>query len=446
MHSQLARLPSYFKYLTSLIIALASLWFFILPGITASWYIATDKGLNSSADSAFLWNRHPAISKQYAKYCRERIDSEVAASLTVDQLEATEWPLFGSVFYLWATENMQSSWEKNPSLSNQAPAIYAREAIDAAKDLVLDPNHAKWVIDHYGKDQYLEHDNVFYRMLCMQAIISHHNLTGETKHLPFLRDQVSKFTAELEASPHGLLDDYPHQCYPTDVLAAIDAIKRADPILGSDHSEFIKRAQRGFTGKLAAPNGLPAYSANKNTGYRLDDSRGCSNSYMTTAAFTLWPTKAAQWYQTYRKDYWQAGWFASGFREFPHDQGYDYYHDIDSGPVLHGLGTAATAFGMGAARANGDYGTAGSLAYQMIAASWPLPNGQLKFPQLFSKPEHSRHLGEVGILYQLSHTPPANMNYNQTSKTSWSVYAMLAGYFILGVPLLYISWRLIRKK
>lgn len=79
-------------------------------------------------------------------------------------------------------------------------------------------------------------------MLVMSAIISQHRLTGETSHLPLLREQVESLAAELDAAPSGLLDDYPGQCFPTDVVAALAAIKRADPT--SRHRHRSKAARK----------------------------------------------------------------------------------------------------------------------------------------------------------------------------------------------------------
>jgi len=70
--------------------------------------------------------------------------------------------MFGSVFYLAATENLQAAWERDHGLSAVAPAVYARRTIDAAVDLILDPVHHTWVRTHWGPD-YLHRENVFFR-------------------------------------------------------------------------------------------------------------------------------------------------------------------------------------------------------------------------------------------------------------------------------------------
>jgi len=106
-----------------------------------------------------------------------------AAKLDKRLVAATEWPLFGSVFYLWSVESLQAAWERDRSLAITAPAEYARSAIQAAAALVIDPHHAAWVKKHWG-DDYLHRENVFYRMLVIAALTSEAQLLGETRPSP----------------------------------------------------------------------------------------------------------------------------------------------------------------------------------------------------------------------------------------------------------------------
>jgi len=188
-----------------------------------------------------------------------------AETLSTADIAGTEWPLFGSVFYLLATEALQKDWEAHPA--GVAPKVYAREAIDVAAALVTDPGQAGWVKKHYGA-KYLHEQDCFYRMLLICAATSHARLTGSSEHLALLRDQVETLSAEIDRSSAGLLEDYPDECYPGDVVSAIAAIKRADAVLGRDHSVFCSRALRAFSGeRLARGTQLPPYFADSSNGH-----------------------------------------------------------------------------------------------------------------------------------------------------------------------------------
>ncbi|MEO8351363.1 MAG: hypothetical protein ABI680_06500, partial [Chthoniobacteraceae bacterium] len=156
-------------------------------------------GISRTAVSLFQ-----SITPRYVAWARERVTSGRAAKLSVTNISGTEWPLFGCVFYLRSVVALQDAWDKDPTLMRERPADFAREAIEATTQLVIDPNHAQWVQEWWGKD-YLTRENVFYRMLIIEALTAHARLTGEQTLLPMLRSQVNGMAAELEQSPWGLL-------------------------------------------------------------------------------------------------------------------------------------------------------------------------------------------------------------------------------------------------
>lgn len=379
------------------------LYVFIVPaGIIVS--NLRDPGLAGDSVPRFVFRWHRALSPRYARWAQRRVASGAAGKLTTANIAGTEWPLFGSVFYLWATEAMQEAFEADPSLAPAAPKDYAREAIAAAAALVADPNHAGWVKQHWG-ERYLEKENLFYRMLLISALTSHQKLLGDATYETLLRRQVESLAAELDASPHGLLDDYPGQCYPVDIVPAIAAIRRAGAVLGTDHTEFAARAIRGFQGtRLDEHTGLPAYVVSSVTGQAQGSARGVGLSFMLIWAPELWPETAQQWYRVYRDQFWQEGrWFA-GFREYPRDidVGWFAMNDVDAGPVIGGYGMAASAFGVGAVRAMGDVDRARRLAAEGLVAAWPLPSGTLLVPRLLSNFSDAPYLGEAATLFALT--------------------------------------------
>lgn len=387
---------------TAIAVAL-SLYLFIVPAAMVVRDLG-DPGLRGQdvPRCAFRWHR--ALSPRYETWARQRLASGTTAELTTEDIAGTEWPLFGSVFYLWATEALEEEATEHPNLCSVPPSHYARGAIEAAAALVADPNHAGWVKQHWGEG-YLEKENLFYRMLLISALTSYQKLLGDAKYEELLQGQVESLAKELDSSPHGLLDDYPGQCYPVDIVPAIAAIRRADAVLGTDHSEFAARAIRGFQDeRLDRHTGLPAYVVDSRTGRAEDSARGVGLSFMLIWAPELWPRTAEDWYAAYERQFWQQGrWFA-GFREFPRDieVGWFNMNDVDAGPIIGGYGVAASAFGVGAARAMGRTEQAYKLAAQAILASWPLPDGTLLVPRVLSNVSDAPYLGEAATLFALT--------------------------------------------
>jgi len=426
------------------IVILVAFFFFLIPGIIVIHQLS-DPAIRSPGIPQIAWKLHQNLSPQFEQWATGRVISTRAAQLSTNDISGTEWPLFGAVFYLWATESLQQEWDQGHTPGTIAPKVYARDAIAAAAELVVDPAQANWVKIHWGNN-YLKTQNVFYRMLVISALTSHARLTGSTEHLRLLRDQVESLSAELDASPHGLLDDYPGQCYPGDVLTAIAMIHRADFLLGTDHSAFIRRAIRGFQGKALDSRGLVPYFAYATAGEPSDTSRGCDNSYVCLFSPEIWPEQARQWYDLYAENFWQEKWTCAGFREFPKDEpGNNWYCDVDSGLVLEGFGCAACAFGVGAARVNGHFEQAYPLTAEMLATSWPLPSGTCLLPRLFSNAADAPYLGEAGILFNLTRLPAKGTPIHTGGAMPKFVVIFLALQLGFGLLLLIASVRSLRQ-
>lgn len=420
----------------NMVVAIAlSLFFFLIPAGIVVRELA-DSNIRSAGIPQAAWEIHRSLSPKFEEWANHRLDSDRAIELSTEDISGTEWPLFGSVFYLWATESLQEAWEKDHAISKVAPNVYAKGAIEAATRLVIDPKQANWVKVHWGNN-YLTNENVFYRMLIISALTCHARLTGEKQYLPLLRGQVDSLSAELDASPHGLLDDYPGQCYPGDVLTAIAMIHRADGVLGTDHSAFVNRAIRGFQDKALDSRGLVPYMADASPGIPIGPSRGCDDSYVSLFAPGIWPDQARKWYDLYSKYYWQERWGCAGFREFPKDlPSNDWYLDVDSGLVLKGFGCAACAFGVGAARVNGHFEQAYPLTAEMLVTSWPLPNGTRLLPRLLSNAADAPYLGEAAILFNLTRLPAEGVPVKTGGSLPGFVLVFLALQVGFGLALL----------
>jgi len=426
------------KYVNSGIIVFSALYFFIIPGIMTIHDLC-DPGIRQNKIPDFAYSIHRDLSPKYAEWAQKRLETECARDLSTADISGTEWPLFGSVFFLWATESLQQAWEENHSLSRIPPREYASDAIDAAVEIITDPVHASWVKVHWG-DNYLNRENVFYRMLLMAGITAHYNLTGKTTHLPLLRKLVKRFKEELENSPYGLMDDYPHECYPGDVLTAVACVRRTAAVLNMNNTSFVTRALRGFTGKLLDSRHLPPYAADSKNGVPEGPSRGCSNSYVCLFSPELWPAQASEWYDLYKRYFWQEGLLIKGFREFPKDlSGNEWYMDVDSGPVIGGYGIAASAFGVGAARSNGRFDHAYPLTAEMIAFNWRLPHGTLLLPRLLSNSTDAPYLGEAAILFNVTRRAIASNSIREGGSIPGIVYIVVILFFCTGFLLAFIS-------
>ena len=122
-------------YGNAAVLVLLALYLFLVPaGIMM--VDLHDPGLRTGEIPGFAFRWHRSLSPRYERWAQERVESGAAAELNMYDISGTEWPVFGSVFYLWATEELQAAWEADPSLAPTAPKEYARGAIEAAAALV----------------------------------------------------------------------------------------------------------------------------------------------------------------------------------------------------------------------------------------------------------------------------------------------------------------------
>lgn len=422
-----------------ILILLFALAFVFYPFGKTSWYLVSDKGLRSAGPSNYAFNLHASLSRRLRGYVDERIKSGVAETLNISQITATESPLYGAFFYLVATDNLQTLWEKDRSLAKRAPKDTGAEAIQACARIILDPGHAHWVKSYWG-ESYLKDPNCFYRYLLVGSLAAHHRLTGKTDHLALLQEVADDLAADIDASPSGLIDDYPGQCFPADVLAAITMIQRADPQRREWAKKAFHRLMENFPGEL------PPYTAIRESGAASSPSRGCTNGFFFSYARSLDPALADDLYGKLVDQFWQVGRLAAGWREFPRGSKHpESYFDPDSGPVIWGFGTGATGLGIGTARIHGDHLRAGMLGAEMIAGSFPMPDGSLLLPRLVSDLEHAPHFAETAILHQLSlsgDTAPAS----RSAPLTGAVWLILGLELLFGVLLLRLAKHLISPR
>src|ERR1043166_5551253 len=131
-------------YINSALIVGLAAFFFVYPSIRAALDIF-DPALRQPGIPKAAWRLYRSLTPRYARWAKERIAQGRAEGLSTNDISGTEWPLFGSVFYLWGIENLQNAWESGDHAGRVEPKALAREAVIAASELVIAPSQASWV-------------------------------------------------------------------------------------------------------------------------------------------------------------------------------------------------------------------------------------------------------------------------------------------------------------
>jgi hypothetical protein len=113
------------QYGNAMIFSALALFFFILPGFILIHDLADPK-ISGPGIPAVAWCVHRALTPRYEKWARDRVASCKASHLALHDVPSTEWPMFGSVFYLAATENLQDAWENDHARAGRASRVCAQ--------------------------------------------------------------------------------------------------------------------------------------------------------------------------------------------------------------------------------------------------------------------------------------------------------------------------------
>ena len=176
-----------------------------------------------------------------------------------------------------------------------------------------------------------------------------------------LHDRVSlllrRALTELSGRP---LASYPAYTWYFDTIMALLSIKLYDRAHGlaqtgplvDQHFEWLQSHATDIgTGlPVAYKGGLP---------------RGCDLSIQICLLQQLDSRTAQRVYADYVRHHWVNFGFIAGFSEWPKWKGRASMGDIDSGPLILGIGPTATGVGVGAAKAVGDAKRLGTLARQL---------------------------------------------------------------------------------
>ena len=229
--------------------------------------------------------------------------------------------------------------QEDPGLANAARAcvrICAKLAHGTRPAATKGPRHGLW-LSHYnlilGAADRLGPclDATIHRELA--TALAQGSLRDPHFHMPSFPDLPFRWPADQTATLAGLhrYDRAHHESLavqPTLKWIAFMKEKGMDTALGLPVSEVTGKAKHAR------------------------EPRGCALSWQTRYLREFAPDLATAWWRNYRKHFLWDRLLVVGFREWP--PGREHPADMDSGPIVHGIGTAASALAIGAARSIGE--------------------------------------------------------------------------------------------
>ena len=210
---------------------------------------------------------------------------------------------------------------------------------------------------------------------------------------PLLQERVDFMLARMQKGPVLSAESYPDECWMFDNVAALAAIRMADHLDGSDHSEFIRRWLAMAKQKLVDPRTGILISSYTVAGEPLDGPEGSSLWLVAHCLRLLDEDFARDQYTRARKELRRE---VAGFgwsREWP--ASWKGQVDVDSGPIVPVFDISPGASGMEFIGAStfADNQYLASLATTLDFSGFPSRHGgRLKYCA-------SNQVGDAALLY-----------------------------------------------
>lgn len=249
----------------------------------------------------------------------------------------------------------------------------------------------------------------------------------DAKEVEFFKAQCAKIAAALRRQVYP--ESYYGSAWPADVVVCVAALALHDKLYADTYRARISTWWQRVHQNLD-PLGLIPHSANPRTGKPLEPARGSSQSLIQS--FLPEIIAADHGFDSYRNAFSDNRFGLHGIREYPagkHGAG-----DIDSGPVVFGMGGAATIVGMRAMQAHHLSTEYTALRNCVEALAFPV-NIQGRKKYLLGK----LPIADVFITWAPGAVPVNNTDKDQGWRTRFQIVSVVTG--ILIVVSLILMWR-----
>ncbi|MBK7691772.1 MAG: hypothetical protein IPJ31_11865 [Bacteroidetes bacterium] len=325
-----------------------------------------------------------------------------------------------------------AGFDSTPSFTNKA----LNEALFAYGE--LNSNRAKNFFDEQLKPEY----GIFYmgwkNYLLSKVLQIDTNFEQFTHYKSVFSAQCQAISMALSQSSTPFLESYKNQTWPADMFAAMASLKNYDKLFGPTYeleiAEWIKKVRT----RLDPRTNLIPHRVESDNGRVIEGSRGSSISLIIRLLAEIDSIFAREQFQLYKSIFVTTTFGLPSVREYP--TGQNGKGDIDSGPVICGIGFSGTIVSIGSFSMIGDFESAQRQYNTINAFGFATSFGKEKKYVFGLLP-----IADAFIAWGRA-TDLKNMNKSQSHFKLWGVLFHLFTLLILTILwLLYFSKVIISK-
>jgi hypothetical protein len=152
--------------------------------------------------------------------------------------------------------------------------------------------------------------------------------------------QCEQIATALQKSNTPFLETYKEASWPADMCVAMASISHHDKNFEPKYKNLIADWVAKVKAKLDPKTQMIPHRVDSESGETIEGARGCSTSLTLRLMAEIDPAFALEQYKLYKEKFVSTALGLPSIREYP--KGQSGYGDIDSGPVILGVGFAGT--------------------------------------------------------------------------------------------------------
>lgn len=194
--------------------------------------------------------------------------------------------------------------------------------------------------------------------------------------IDLFKDNCNRISIALNESKTPYLETYPDECWPADVTLCLASLAVHDRIFDKKYdaikTEWVEKVKLKLD-----KNGLIPHAVDAVDGKVLIEARGSSQSLILSFLPEIDSVFSNQQFSVFKKLFVESRLGLNAIREYP--KGTNDYGDIDSGPVIWGIGTASTIVAQKASIKNNDFELALEIQNGIEAIGFPVNKDGKKY-------------------------------------------------------------------
>lgn len=284
-----------------------------------------------------------------------------------------EWPFMATCFFAYACANLAKC---DPLIRDEA-LEHMRWSIEALQT----PRLTGFITNHFGPPFAKKNlrASPFVHGHFLNVVVRYREVSGDERFDGLAHRVASALSKAYEKDDQGVLASYSDMWWLSENFVALSALARYDRVFDRNTarvtSKFLSSVRAHYTDKAT---GLFATCVFPKTRVSLQGPRGISVMYGLHFLKDFSEDYAAEQYALARRILIRSALGLAAVREFP--EGAEGTGDVDSGPILFGLGPSASGFAIGAAAVMDDRQTAMRLLRASVLAGIPqYSEGKLRY-------------------------------------------------------------------